>query len=113
MTNTANIERGRAVSQPDTFAPVSVFGMTINPQHGTGVALDISRGSGAVRGSACKQAGRTIETKIRTQETGQGGLEDEQYVEADPHDVTLKVWRPGSWVTDGGRRMAFLPPFLL
>jgi len=115
MTDTANIERGRAVSQPDSFAPVSVFDRTINPQRESRVAFDISRGSGAVRGNvrAVEAHGENRERSISSghSETERGKLLAENYIEADLQYVTLKVWRPVKWVTDGGRVQASSPPF--
>jgi hypothetical protein len=115
MTNTANIERRQAVSQPVTFAPASVIPTTFNSQRVTHVALNSSRGSGAVRGnvSVIEAHGENRERNFGSghSETENGELLVENYVEAELQYVTLKVWRPVKWVTGGGRLQAPLPPF--
>ncbi len=113
MTNTANRERGRADTQLAPFAPVSVSTM-ISSQRAISVAFDISRGSGAVRGSGAKV--RPAEITVQRlhdghSETERGELSAENCLEADLQHVTLKVCRPVKRATDGGRRETLLPPF--
>ncbi len=113
MTNTANRARRQAATPLATFAPVSVTTM-ISSQRAMSVAFDISRGSGAVRGSKGRSEAQGDYRQRPSgghSETEQGGLIAENYEEADLQYVTLKVWRPVKWVTDGGREHPLSPPF--
>ncbi len=112
MTNTANRERRQAAPLA-AFAPGSVLTM-IPSQRALSVAFDISRGSGAVRGSGAKV--RPAEITVQRlfdghSETERGELSAENCLEADLHHVTLKVRRPVKRATDGGRVQPPSPPF--
>jgi hypothetical protein len=79
------------------------------------VALELSRGSGAVRGSR----GPNMEAHGEYRERLYGGHSEterritsaENCVQADLQHVTLKVYRPVKRVTDGGRLKRSFRPF--
>jgi hypothetical protein len=116
MTNSANIERARAAKRPGDLSPKTVVLDPVKPQRAIGVASNISRGSGAVRGNRGPVNTEAYGDYSQRpcgghSETEQSITSAENCVKADLHNVTLKVYRPVTRVTDGGRELALLPPF--